>query len=264
MFEVCSVKDNWARRAGEITKCVQSQDLDSWFKTKCLYPCIRSSFLLLFCLDMLSCLEVSRDALYSYVQVATLAFFGGSQPRDFPCLCKGQASNITCRWWNAPVESWAGALAVRPGHVGPAEKQPIQPAVWHATSVLFRHVPWFSCKKPVFPSFSIIFHYREASKACFCRHDMTEAAACEVPLASSHHLLPKSCGSAYTASVSVDGLRAFILTRQTGLWHAVAYFRNMVNLVLLLFSRDMYGGMIHNNYYINHHPIAPFAIYDIR
>lgn len=112
--------------------------------------------------------------------------------------------------------------------------------------------------------FSIIFHYREASKACFCRHDMTEAAACEVPLASSHHLLPKSCGSAYTASVSVDGLRAFILTRQTGLWHAVAYFRNMVNLVFLLLSRDMYGGMIHNNYYINHHPIAPFAIYDIR
>ena len=159
MFEVCSVKDNWARRAGEITKCVQSQDLDSWFKTKCLYPCIRSSLLLLFCLDMLSCLEVSCDALYSYVQVATLAFLVGSQPRDFPCLCKGQASNITCRWWNAPVESWAGALAVRPGHVGPAEKQPIQPAVWHATSVLFRHVPWFSYKKPVFhhfPSFSTI------------------------------------------------------------------------------------------------------------
>ena len=96
---------------------------------------------------------------------------------------------------------------------------------------------------------------------------MTEAAACEVPLASSHHLLPKSCGSAYTASVSVDGLRAFILTRQTGLWHAVAYFRNMVNplfLVFLLLSRDMYGGMIPNNYYINHHPIAPFAIYNIR
>lgn len=98
-------------------------------------------------------------------------FFWGSQPRDFPCLCKGQASNITCRWWNAPVESWAGALAVRPGHVGPAEKQPIQPAVWHATSVLFRHVRWFSYKKHVFPSFSIIFHYREASKTCFCRHD---------------------------------------------------------------------------------------------
>ena len=98
-----------------------------------------------------------------------------------------QVMKRTCR-----VVGWCFGCTTGPDFLG-QEANKNQPAVWHASSVQLGK--------------NSLKYQKDPTGVASRSHDRS-CRMNQVPFASSHHLLPKPCGSAHTASVSIDGLGA--------------------------------------------------------